>query len=110
MAIPIVPLVVLGVGMLVLRRRRRTAKKKGEAEPQVPLLPVQTVVFIPPKDRAPVGPSGQPGQPCKGVDGAGAWDDLGACKTFWIDGDTDEAIRTLAREEWDARGRPGFSD
>jgi hypothetical protein len=108
MAIPVLPLVVVGVGMLVLRRRKRSTKKQGE--PEIPLGPVQTFVFIPPEGRAPTGPSGQPGQPCKGKGGDGAWDDLGACKTFWIDGDTDDAIRRLAREEWEARGRPGFSE
>lgn len=111
MAIPFVPLVVVGVGVLVFRRRRRAAKKTtSEPAHDMPILPVKTVVFIPPKDNAPPGPSGQPGQPCKAADGEGAWDDLGACKTFWIDGDTDEAIRKLAREEWEARGQPGFSE
>jgi hypothetical protein len=110
MPIPIVPLVVLGVGVLVFRRRKRAAKKTGDKAPEAPFVPINTVVFLPPKDRAPTGPSGQPGQPCKATDGEGAWDDLGACKTFWVDGETDEAIRALVREEWEARGRPGFSD
>ena len=111
MAIPIVPLVVLGVGVLVLRRRKRSSKTtEGGTKPKVPIVSLSTAVFIPPKDRHPTGPSGDPGQPCTPPDGEGAWDDLGACKTFWIDGDTDDAIRALAREEWDARGRPGFSD
>lgn len=110
MAFPIVPLVVLGVGVMALRRRKRAPKKKSEGASDVPLGPVHTVVFVPPKNPAPTGPSGEPGQPCKAADGEGAWDDLGVCKTFWIDGATDEAIRTLAREEWTARGRPSFSD
>ncbi len=106
MAIPMLPLVLLGVGVLVLGRRKRSGKKKGE--PKAPLV-IQTAVFVPPKDGAPPGSSGAPGQPCDAEGGYGAWDDLGACKTFWIDGDTDDAIRRLAREEWEARGRPSFS-
>lgn len=109
MAIPVIPLVVLGVGLVVFGRRKRSGKKKSEGEPAAPVVPIKTVIFIPPKDPAPTGPSGQPGQPCESREGEGAWDDLGACKTFWIDGETDEAIRRLAREEWEARGRPGFS-
>ena len=42
-------------------------------------------------------------------DGHRAWDDLGYCKTFWIDGETEEAIARLTMEEWDARGRPPSS-
>lgn len=111
MALPIVPLVVFGVGVLVLRRRKRPAKKSEPGTPpKIPLVPLHTVVFIPPKNTQPQGPSGDPGQPCKAADGEGAWDDLGACKTFWIDGSTDEAIRQLGRQEWEARGRPGFSE
>lgn len=108
MAIPILPLVVLGVGVLAIRRRKRAAKKTSNDAPKAPF--VHTVVFLPPKGTAPTGPSGQAGQSCKAPDGEGAWDDLGACKTFWIDGQTDDAIRALAREEWEARGRPGFSE
>lgn len=110
MAIPIIPLVVLGVGVLVVRRRKRAAKKTNDKPSEPLFVPLNTVVFVPPKGTAPTGPSGQPGQPCKAADGEGAWDDLGACKTFWVEGETDEAIRRLAREEWEARGRPGFSD
>ena len=108
MAIPILPLILLGVGAFALRRRRRPSKNKGtdETEP-----PIQTVVYVPPPvGEAPQGPSGEPGQPCDASDGQGAWDDLGHCKTFWIDEVTDEAIARLAREEWEARGQPGFSD
>ena len=109
MGFPVLPLLLLGVGVLALRRRTRTAKKatKDELPPPV-LIPV---VYIPPQDREPPKrPSLQPGQPCDAPDGRGAWDELGECKTFWIDGVTDDAIRQLARQEWEARGRPGFSD
>jgi hypothetical protein len=110
MAIPVIPLVIVGVGLVVFGRRKRKPKKRGDAEPEAPAIPIKTLVFLPPTEpQAPTGPSGQPGQPCKADDGAGAWDELGACKTFWIEGDTDEAIRRLAREEWEARGRPSFS-
>lgn len=109
MAIPVLPLVLLSIGVFAFRRRRR-ASKKIEEEPLV-LGPVVPVVFIPPEDREPPqDPSKQPGKPCSTAEGKGAWDELGECKTFWIDGATDEAIRELAREEWEARGRPGFSD
>lgn len=110
MAIPVIPLVIVGVGLVVFGRRKRKTKKKGETEPQPPVVPVQTTVFLPPKPTAPTGPSGHAGQPCEGKDGDGAFDELGACKTFWFDGSTDEAIRNLARVEWEARGRPSFSE
>lgn len=108
MAFPIIPLVLVGAGVYVLRQRRAKRKKKVE-EPGIG--PIQTVVFVgPPKGPAPEGPTGAPGQPCDGGDGYGAWDDLGYCKTFWIEGETDEAIARLAMEEWEARGSPEFSD
>lgn len=108
MAIPVIPLVLLGVGVFVFSRRKRSSKKTGD-ETALKLIPVKAV-FIPPEDRAPSDPSGAPGQRCEPKDGEGAWDDLGLCKTFWIDGDTDDAIRRLAREEWEARGRPASSE
>ena len=109
MAVPIIPLVIVGMGLLVLGRRKRPAKKKAEGE--LPAVPFHTVVFLPPKEpAAPTGPSGQAGRPCEGKGGDGAFDELGSCKTFWIDGDTDEAIGRLAREEWEARGRPRASE
>lgn len=109
MAIPMLPLVLVGVGVFVFSRRKRVAKKKGETK--APFV-IQTAVFIPPSDREPTvssGSSNEPGQHCDGEGGYGAWDELGECKTFWIDGETDDAIRKLAREEWEARGRPSFS-
>ncbi|MEX1365605.1 MAG: hypothetical protein AB1Z98_20930 [Nannocystaceae bacterium] len=110
MAIPVLPLVVLGVGMLVLRGRRRSSSKKG-SEGTEPLPEPKTVIFIPPPpDEAPSEPSGPPGQSCYPPEGDGAWDEFGHCKAFWIDGATDEAIAKLAREEWEARGRPTFSE
>lgn len=109
MAVPIIPLVIVGMGLLVLGRRKRPAKKKAEGE--LPAVPFHTVVFLPPKEpAAPTGPSGQAGRPCEGKGGDGAFDELGSCKTFWVDGDTDEAIGRLAREEWEARGRPRASE
>ena len=114
MAIPVIPLMLIGVGVFVFGRRRRSSSRNDaqaeqpQQEPQTPFI-FQTVTFIPPEDRPPPGPSGQPGQPCDTKEGKGAWDDVGLCKTFWIDGDTDDAIRRLAREEWEARGRPSFS-
>lgn len=112
MAIPVIPLMLVGVGVFVLGRRRRSgrAKDKEQAEPKVPFITPHKVVFVPPEDRPPKGSGGQPGQPCKAKNGRGAWDDMGLCKRFWIDGDTDDAIRRLAREEWEARGRPSFSN
>ncbi len=110
MAIPVIPLLLIGAGVLVFRKRRRTAKKTTEPEP-LPGGPIQTLVFIPPEDREPPKrPSEQPGQPCETAEGQGAWDEQSECKTFWIDGETDEAIRRLAREEWEARGQPSFSE
>lgn len=109
MALQVLPLVLLGVGVLVLRGRRRPKKKTQEPPPTE--IPIKTVVFIPPKDPPPPGShSGQPGQPCDAPDGTGALDEWGQCKTFWIDGETDDAIRSLAREEWEARGRPEVSE
>ena len=51
MGFPVLPLLLLGVGVLALRRRTRTAKKapKDELPPPV-LIPV---VYIPPQDREP---------------------------------------------------------
>jgi len=111
MAIPVIPLLIVGVGVMAFGRRRRSTKKKDDAEPKPPVVPIKTVVFLPPKEPvAPTGPSGHAGQSCEGKGGDGAWDDLGQCKTFWFDGSTDEAIRQLARKEWEARGRPSFSE
>ncbi len=107
MAIPILPLLLIGVGVFALRRRRSKSKKTDEWTPG----PIQTLVFVPPSTGdAPDGPSGEPGQICDANDGEGAWDEQGHCKTFWIDGETDEAIARLAHEEWEARGRPKFSE
>lgn len=109
MAIPILPLMLFGVGVLVLRGRRRSKKKDDEQPPAD--KPVQTFVYLPFEEfEPPQEPEVQPGASCDAPDGLGALDELGECKTFWINGDTDEAIRRLAREEWEARGRPGVSE
>ena len=108
MAFPILPLLLLGVGVLALRHKGRTKRPKRE-EPKS--TPIQAYVWVPPEPhREPPRSGGEPGRPCEASDGEGAWDRDGTCKTFWIDGQTDEAIRQLARQEWEARGRPGFSD
>lgn len=105
MAAPIIPLVLLGVGILALRsRRRKTSKKTGNGSGGTT---IQTVVFVPPQTKE---PGGVPGQSCNARDGAAAWDDQGQCRTFWIDGTTDDAIETLLLEEWEARGRPTPSE
>ena len=108
MAFPILPLLLLGVGVLALRHKGRTKRPKRE-EPKP--TPIQAYVWVPPEPhREPPRSGGEPGRPCEASDGEGAWDRDGTCKTFWIDGQTDEAIRQLARQEWEARGRPTFSE
>jgi len=47
---------------------------------------------------------------CRIEGGRGAWDNNGVCKKFWIEGETDLAIAVLAREEWERRGSPTFSN
>ena len=114
MAAPIIPLVLLGVGILALRSQRRRTTKKTSDSSEEPTI--RTVVFVPPQSEEPSGEPGEPGEPrdpglsCDADDGAAAWDDQGHCKTFWIDGTTDQAIEALLLEQWEARGRPTFSE
>lgn len=104
MAAPIIPLVLLGVGLLALRSRRRKTSKKTNGGTE--RATIHTVVFVPPSTEEPFG---EPGWPCDADDGAAALDDQLRCKTFWIDGTTDQAIEALLLEQWEARGRPTFS-
>ena len=111
MAAPIIPLVLLGVGILALRSQRRRTTKKTSDSSEEPTI--RTVVFVPPRSEEPSGEPSEPRDPglsCEAEDGAAAWDDQGHCKTFWIDGTTDQAIEALLLEQWEARGRPTFSE
>ncbi|MCH9683897.1 MAG: hypothetical protein K0V04_20865 [Deltaproteobacteria bacterium] len=112
MGVPVIPLVLLGVGVLVLRSRKRPRRKADETSDE-PAAEPMTMVYLPPATpHLPTthDPTRDPGDPCEGEGGSGAWDDDGNCKVFWVDGVTDDAIRALAREEWQARGAPGFKE
>lgn len=106
MAFPILPVLVISLGLFALSRRGRDDDDDDTSE----VVPA-TMVFIPPKPALPQPSPGQtPGRMCQASKGEAAWDGDGECKVFWIEGETDEAIAKLAREQWETRGRPSFSD
>ena len=109
MAFPIIPVVLLSVGLFALIRRGQSEEDEND-EPEV--VPT-TFVFIPPTVELPTpqpDPTRQKGKMCAHDKGAAAWDDDLECKVFWIDGETDRDIARIAREEWTQRGEPTFSD
>ena len=109
MAFPIIPVVLLSVGLFAFIRRGRSEEDETD-EPEV--VPT-TFVFVPPKVELPapqLDPTRQKGRKCLHDKGAAAWDDDLECKVFWFDGATDRDIARIAREEWAKRGQPTFSD
>ncbi|MEM7154166.1 MAG: hypothetical protein AAF799_15060 [Myxococcota bacterium] len=92
--------------------RRRSPKGPPAKKDEQPDVEIETMIFIPPQpDPLPLpNLGGTPGQQCESPEGEAVWDENGLCKVFWYFDHTDDAIRSLAREQWEGLGSPGFSD